>query len=76
MGRTAERRARARWAVRRRRFVQRRGDNTTSLWNRLERGLKNGHRSREFNRRWLDGRVAQPDHPPFIVGDFRAVMIV
>ena len=75
-GRTAEREARPRGAMRRSRLIERCGDAAASSRDRLEIRWKGGKRNREIDRGWLDGGIVQPDHASFMISYFGAVVIV
>jgi hypothetical protein len=75
-GRTAEREAPARGAVRRSRLIEGRGDPAASSRDRLGIRRKDGRRNRELDRGWLDGGVVQPDYASFVISYFGAVVVV
>jgi len=75
-GRTAEREARPRGAMRRSRLIERCGDTAAGSRDRLEIRWKDGRGNRELDRGWLDGGVVQPDYASFVISYFGAVVIV
>ena len=75
-GRTAEREARPRGAMRRSRLIERCGDRPASFRNCLGARWEDGTRNRDLDRGWLDGIVVQPNHSSFIVAYLGAVVIV
>ena len=75
-GRTAEREARPRGAMRRSRLIERCGDRAAGSRNRLGIRWKDGKRNREIDRGRLDGGVVQPDYASFMIFDFGAIVIV
>jgi len=75
-GRTAEREARPRRAMRRSRLIERCGDRAAGGRDRLGIRWKDGRRNRDLDPGWLDGGVVQPDYASFMIFDFGAVVIV
>ena len=75
-GRTAEREARPRGAMRRSRLIGRCGNAPASSRDHLEIRGKDDEGTRELDRGWLDGVVVQPNHSSFIAPYFGAVVIV
>jgi len=75
-GRTAEREIRPRGAMRWSRLIERCGDRPASFGDCLEARWEDGSRNRDLNAGWLHGSVVQPNHSPFVVSYFGAVVIV
>ena len=75
-GRTAEREARPRRAMRRSRLIERSGDAAASFCDCLEVRREDGSRNRELGRGRLDGGIVQPNHASFVAPYFGAVVIV
>ena len=75
-GRTAERQARPRGAMRGSRLIERFDDAPACFRNCFGARREDGTRRLDLDRSWLDGGGVQPDHPSFMVRYFGAVVIV
>ena len=62
--------------MRRSRLIDRPDNIPAGGWDRYEVRREDDQRNRDLGRRWLNGGVVQPKHPPFIASDFGAVVIV